>query len=313
MHCSANAGSQGDVALFFGLSGTGKTSLSADLERQLIGDDEHGWGDNGVFNFEGGCYAKCIRLSQDREPQIWDALRFGAVVENVVMDPVTREVDFPDDSITENTRAAYPLDFIANAVGTGMAGHPSSIIFLAADAFGILPPVARLTETQAMYHFLSGYTAKLAGTEAGMGKEPQATFSTCFGAPFLPLAPRVYADMLAKKMREHRCRCYLVNTGWVGGPFGIGERIRLHYNRVTVHEILNGRLDHAPTVIDPVFGFAVPQRCGEMPPELLSLRRTWKDPSAYDSKARELAQRFVNNFEQYLADAPDIAAGGPKL
>jgi phosphoenolpyruvate carboxykinase (ATP) len=312
MHCSANVGSSGDVALFFGLSGTGKTSLSADPERRLIGDDEHGWGDRGVFNFEGGCYAKCIRLSREREPQIWDAVRFGAVVENVVVNPETREVDYSDDSITENTRAAYPLDFIANAVDAGMAGHPSSIIFLAADAFGILPPVARLTETQAMYHFLSGYTARLAGTEAGMGREPEATFSTCFGAPFLPLPPRVYADMLAKKMREHRCRCYLVNTGWVGGPSGVGERIRLHYNRLTIHEILSGRLDDAPTIRDPIFGFEVPQRCGEVPPELLRLRESWKDPARYDAQAQESARRFITNFEQYAASAPDIAAAGPR-
>jgi phosphoenolpyruvate carboxykinase (ATP) len=313
MHCSANVGPGGDVALFFGLSGTGKTSLSADSERGLIGDDEHGWGDNGVFNFEGGCYAKCIRLSREREPQIWDAIRFGSVVENVVVNAATREVDYRDDSITENTRAAYPLEFIANAVETGMAGHPGAIVFLAADAFGILPPVARLTETQAMYHFLSGYTARLAGTEAGMGREPEATFSTCFGAPFLPLPPRVYADMLAKKMREHRCRCYLVNTGWVGGPHGVGERIRLHYNRVTIHEILSGRLDHAPTVRDPVFGFEVPQQCGEVPVELLRLRHSWGDPTAYDAQARELARRFVKNFEQYANAAPDIASAGPKV
>jgi phosphoenolpyruvate carboxykinase (ATP) len=313
MHCSANVGPDSDVALFFGLSGTGKTSLSADPERQLTGDDEHGWGDNGVFNFEGGCYAKCIRLSRDREPQIWDAVRFGAVVENVVVNPETREVDYADDSITENTRAAYPLDFIANAVNTGMAGHPGAIIFLAADAFGILPPVARLTEAQAMYHFLSGYTARLAGTEAGMGREPEATFSTCFGAPFLPLPPRVYAEMLAKKMREHRCRCYLVNTGWVGGPYGVGERISLHFNRVTIHEILSRRLDHAPVIRDPVFGFEVPQRCGELPVELLRLRESWKNSDAYDAQAQELARRFITNFEVYKESAPDLAAAGPSL
>ena len=313
MHCSANMGDGGDVALFFGLSGTGKTSLSADVERHLIGDDEHGWGDNGVFNFEGGCYAKAIKLSREREPQIWDALRFGAVVENVVMDPHTREVDFESDALTENTRAAYPLDFISNAVPAGVGGQPGSIIFLAADAFGILPPVARLTETQAMYHFLSGYTARLAGTESGMGKEPQATFSTCFGAPFLPLPPRTYADMLAKKMREHKCRCYTVNTGWVGGPAGVAPRIPLKYNRVSIHEILSGHLDHAPMVKDPIFGFEVPQQCGEIPSELFSLRNTWKNPAEYDVKARDLAQRFIQNFKQYEAEAPDIVAGGPKL
>jgi phosphoenolpyruvate carboxykinase (ATP) len=313
MHCSANVGSGGDVALFFGLSGTGKTSLSADPGRQLIGDDEHGWGNNGVFNFEGGCYAKCIRLSREREPQIWDALRFGAVVENVVMSPETREVDYLDDSITENTRAAYPLDFIANAVTAGKAGHPNYIVFLAADAFGILPPVARLTETQAMYHFLSGYTARLAGTESGMGREPQATFSTCFGSPFLPLPPRTYADMLAKKMREHRCRCYLVNTGWVGGPAGAVPRIPLPYNRISIEEILTGRLDQVPTITDPVFGWAVPQRCGDIPPALFTLRETWKNPADYDVKARELAQLFTKNFEQYAASAPDITAAGPKI
>jgi len=266
-----------------------------------------------VFNFEGGCYAKCINLSREREPQIWDAMRFGAVVENVVVDPETREVNYADDSITENTRAAYPLDFIANAVTSGRAGHPSHIIFLAADAFGILPPVARLTETQAMYHFLSGYTARLAGTEAGMGREPQATFSTCFGAPFLPLPPRVYADMLAKKVREHHCRCYLVNTGWVGGLAGVAPRIPLQYNRISIDEILSGRLDRVPTIIDPTFGFEVPQRCGDVPVDRFTLRKTWKKPAEYDVKARDLAQRFRKNFEQYMAHASDIAAGGPKV
>jgi phosphoenolpyruvate carboxykinase (ATP) len=313
MHCSANVGAGGDVALFFGLSGTGKTSLSADPERQLIGDDEHGWGEHGVFNIEGGCYAKCIRLNRDREPQIWNAIRFGAMVENVVVNPATREVDYDDDSITENTRAAYPIDFIANAVNAGTAGHPRSIIFLAADAFGILPPVARLTETQLIYHFLSGYTARLAGTEAGMGREPEATFSTCFGAPFLPLPPRVYADLLAKKIREHRCRCYLVNTGWVGGPFGVGERIRLQYSRAIIREIQSGRLDDAPALRDPVFGFDVPQHCGEVPAEMLQPRGSWKQPNRYDAQARDLARRFLKNFEPYAASAPDIAAAGPKV
>jgi len=312
MHCSANVGSGGDVALFFGLSGTGKTSLSADPDRQLIGDDEHGWGDNGVFNFEGGCYAKCIRLSRDREPQIWDAIRFGAVVENVVIDAETREVDYTNDSLTENTRAAYPLDFISNSVHTGMAGHPSAIVFLAADAFGILPPVARLDERQAMYHFISGYTARLAGTEAGMGREPEATFSTCFGAPFLPQPPRVYAELLARKMREHHCRCYLINTGWVGGPHGSAPRIPISWNRAAIREILSGHLDRVPVTVDPVFGFAVPQRCGDIPPEMLRLRETWKNPAEYDVKAQELAQRFVKNFARHAADAPEIARGGPK-
>ena len=313
MHCSANVGDDGRVALFFGLSGTGKTSLSADIERHLIGDDEHGWGKNGVFNFEGGCYAKCIRLTREREPQIWDALKFGSVVENVVLNPETREVDFANDSITENTRAAYPLDYISNAVPSGMAGHPSHIIFLAADAFGILPPVARLTETQAMYHFISGYTARLAGTESGMGKEPQATFSTCFGAPFLPLPPRVYADMLAQKMREHKCGCYVVNTGWVGGLAGQVARIPLPYNRISIQEILTGRLDKEKMKVDPTFGFEVPQGCGAIPPELFSLRGTWKDPQAYDAKAKELAGLFIKNFTQYATDAPHIAQGGPKV
>lgn len=313
MHCSANVGHEGDVAVFFGLSGTGKTSLSADPERQLIGDDEHGWGDNGVFNFEGGCYAKCIRLSRDREPQIWNAIRFGAVVENVAMNPATREVDYADASITENTRAAYPLDFIANAVNTGMAAHPHSIILLAADAFGVLPPVARLNERQAMYHFLSGYTARLAGTETGLGREPEATFSACFGAPFLPLAPRVYAELLARKMAEHRCRCYLINTGWVRGPYGVGERIPIHLNRVTIREILSGRLDEAPVRIDPVFGFAVPRHCGEMPAELLNPRDTWNEPERYDTQARELAHLFQRNFERHASSAPDLASGGPRI
>ena len=313
MHCSANVGPDGDVGIFFGLSGTGKTSLSADPQRQLIGDDEHGWGDNGVFNFEGGCYAKCIRLSRDREPQIWNAIRFGAVVENVVMDPATREVDYCDQSITENTRAAYPLEFIANAVHTGMADHPRCIVFLAADAFGILPPVARLTETQAMYHFLSGYTARLAGTETGMDREPQATFSTCFGAPFLPLAPRVYAELLAKKMHEHRCRCYLVNTGWVGGPYGVGQRIQLQYNRATIREIFDGGLDGAPSYRDPIFGFSIPKHCNGLPPELMLPRGSWKDPARYDAQARELAARFHKNFQTLAAGAPEIAAGGPAV
>ena len=229
------------------------------------------------------------------------------------MDKATRKIDYNADTITENTRCAYPLDYISNAVASGMAGHPKSIIFLCADAFGIMPPLARLNETQAMYHFLSGYTAKLAGTEAGMGKEPQATFSTCFGAPFLPLPPRTYADMLAKKMREHKCRCFIINTGWVGGPAGVAPRIPLEYNRISITEILNGNIDSAPFVQDPVFGFDVPQKCGAIPEKFLKLRETWKNPAEYDTKAKELAQRFVKNFEQYAADAPHILAGGPKV
>jgi len=312
MHCSANIGKDGDVALFFGLSGTGKTTLSADPDRRLIGDDEHGWGDNGVFNFEGGCYAKCIRLSHEREPQIWDAIRFGTVVENVVMNPDTREVDFDDDAITENTRAAYPVDFIANAMESGVGGHPRSIVFLTADAFGVMPPVARLDERQAMYHFLSGYTARLAGTEAGMGREPQATFSACFGSPFLPLSPRIYAELLAKKMREHNVRCYLVSTGWVGGPCGVGSRIELAYNRASVHAILKGELDRVPMATDPVFGFQVPKRCPGVPPQVLDIRKTWKNPAEYDAKAREVACLFIKNFEQFQDTAADLVSAGPQ-
>lgn len=312
MHCSANVGKDGDVALFFGLSGTGKTTLSADPDRRLIGDDEHGWGDNGVFNFEGGCYAKCIRLSHEREPQIWDAIRFGAVVENVVMDLDTREVDFDDAAITENTRAAYPVDFIANAIDSGVGGHPRSIVFLTADAFGVMPPVARLDDRQAMYHFLSGYTARLGGTEAGMGREPQATFSACFGSPFLPLSPRVYAELLAKKIREHNVRCYLVSTGWVGGPCGVGSRIELAYNRATVHAILKGELDRQPMAIDPVFGFQVPKRCPGVPAEVLDIRKTWKNPAEYDAKAREVARLFIKNFDQFKDTAADLVSSGPK-
>lgn len=312
MHCSANVGSGGDVALFFGLSGTGKTTLSADPSRKLVGDDEHGWSDEGVFNFEGGCYAKCIRLSAEKEPQIWGAVRHGAVVENVVVDPVTGEVDFDDASITENTRAAYPLGFIDGAVPEGRAGHASSIVFLTADAFGVLPPIARLSPDQAAYHFLSGFTSKLAGTETGLGAEPQITFSTCFGAPFLPLHPSVYAEMLTRKIKQHGVRVYLVNTGWTGGPFGVGERIDLDATRRMVSSAVAGDLDHAPTRTDPIFGFEVPLSIPEVPSTLLDPRETWSDPGGYDAKAKDLAQRFIENFERFSGEvAESVTAAGP--
>src|SRR5271163_1939919 len=253
MHCSANLGDAGDTALFFGLSGTGKTTLSADPCRRLIGDDEHGWSATGVFNFEGGCYAKCIRLSQENEPQIWNALGFGSVLENVVLDPVTRTPDYNDDSKTENTRAAYPVDFIDNAVIPGFGGHPKNVVFLTADAFGVLPPVSKLTPEQAMFHFMSGYTAKVAGTEAGV-TEPQATFSTCFGAPFMPLPPKVYAEMLGRRLREHNAQCWLVNTGWQGGPYGIGKRMSLPYTRSMVNALVEGRLANVEFEIELSFG-----------------------------------------------------------
>jgi phosphoenolpyruvate carboxykinase (ATP) len=311
MHCSANVGEDGRVALFFGLSGTGKTTLSADPQRGLIGDDEHGWSDSGVFNFEGGCYAKCIRLSRRNEPQIWNAIRFGAVLENVVVDPDRRTLDFDSDELTENTRAAYRIEFIENAVVPSLGGHPSNIVFLTADAFGVLPPVAKLSGEQAMYHFLSGYTAKLAGTERGLAKEPTATFSACFGAPFLPRPPQVYAEMLGKKMRDHQARCWLVNTGWVGGSHGTGERIGLPFTRAMVHAAVDGALDNAPVEAHPVFGVLVPRHCPGVPDELLDPRGQWKDGSAYDRAARDLAGRFRANFAKFGSVAPEIAAAGP--
>jgi phosphoenolpyruvate carboxykinase (ATP) len=311
MHCSANIGAMGDVALFFGLSGTGKTTLSADPERRLIGDDEHGWGDHGVFNFEGGCYAKCINLSQKYEPQIWNAIRFGSVVENVVVDPVTREPAYSDDSLTENTRAAYPLDFIENATPDGLGGHPSAILLLSADAFGVLPPVSILTPEQATYYFLSGYTAKLAGTEAGMGSDPEPDFSLCFGAPFFPLPATVYAKMFRQKIQQHQVRVYLVNTGWSGGPFGVGKRISLPYTRAMVRAAISGALEQAETWTDPIFGLHVPTHCPDVPASILRPRDTWQDGAAYDRQARELAQRFVENFAKFPDADPDVRAAGP--
>lgn len=313
MHCSANVGKEGDTAIYFGLSGTGKTTLSADPQRGLIGDDEHGWSNTGIFNFEGGCYAKCINLTKEREPLIWDAIRFGAVIENVVVNPQTREPDFFDASITENTRCAYPLDFIANAMPGGTAGHPKAIIFLASDAFGVLPAVARLNPAQAMYHFMAGYTARLAGTEVGVGKEPVPVFSTCFGAPFLPLPPQIYAEMLARKMREHKVSCYLINTGWVGNPYGKGPRIPLWMNRHNVAQALDGTIDHAEFRIDPVFGFEVPKALPEIPPEMLDPRKAAKDGKDYAKRARELALRFIKNFEQFKDAPPEIRAAGPQV
>ncbi|HEX7956600.1 MAG TPA: phosphoenolpyruvate carboxykinase, partial [Pyrinomonadaceae bacterium] len=288
MHCSANVGQSGDVAVFFGLSGTGKTTLSADPERRLIGDDEHGWSDDGVFNFEGGCYAKVIKLSAEAEPDIYRTTRmFGTVMENVVFDPATRVPDLDDASRTENTRAAYPLTSIPNIVPEGYAGHPSNIIMLTADAFGVLPPVAKLTPEQAMYHFLSGYTAKVAGTERGV-TEPQATFSTCFGAPFMVLHPGVYADLLGKKIQEHKADCWLVNTGWSGGPYGEGSRMKIKYTRAMIRAILNGSLAQVETRPDPVFGVHVPASCPDVPSEVLDPRGTWKDAARYDERARDL-------------------------
>ena len=313
MHCSANLGADGDVALFFGLSGTGKTTLSADPERRLIGDDEHGWSDNGVFNFEGGCYAKCIRLSQENEPQIWGAIRFGSVVENVVVDEVSRRVDYDDASITENTRVAYPLEFIPGFVPEGRAGHAETIVFLTADAFGVLPPISRLSAEGAMYHFLSGFTAKLAGTEAGLGAEPEATFSTCFGAPFLPLRPSTYAEMLGERIGKHGARVFLVNTGWTGGPFGTGKRMSLPATRAMVSAATSGELDAVETRNHPIFNLDVPVSCPGVPSEVLDPQSTWSDPEAYDFKARELARMFVKNFERFVDSVPgEVVAAGPR-
>jgi phosphoenolpyruvate carboxykinase (ATP) len=312
MHCSANVGSEGDVALFFGLSGTGKTTLSADPKRALIGDDEHGWSDSGIFNFEGGCYAKCIHLSEDTEPQIWGAIRFGAVVENVVMDPSTRSIDYDDATKTENTRVAYPVEFIPRAVLDGRAGHADTIMFLTADAFGVLPPISRLSPDAAMYHFLSGFTAKLAGTEAGMGSEPQATFSTCFGQPFLPLPPGRYAGMLGERIRKHGAEVYLVNTGWTGGPFGVGRRMDLPTTRAMVTAATSGELKNVETRKHPIFNLDVPVSCPGVPTEVLDPQSTWPDKEAYEIKARELARMFAENFERFKETVPaEVTKAGP--
>jgi phosphoenolpyruvate carboxykinase (ATP) len=311
MHCSANVGEDGRVAIFFGLSGTGKTTLSADPDRSLIGDDEHGWGDNGVFNIEGGCYAKVIRLSAEAEPQIWRTTRtFGTILENVVVDQAG-VLDLDDDSKTENTRAAYKLERIANALPTKQAGHPSSVVFLTADAFGILPPIARLSRDQAMFYFLSGFTAKLAGTEIGV-TEPQPTFSTCFGAPFLPQPPSVYARLLGKKLDEHGASVWLVNTGWTGGPFGVGHRMPITATRGLLHAALSGALDETEFHVDPVFGFSVPAHVPGVDTVLLDPRSTWADPAAYDAKAHELAGLFRANFEKFAEDAGEaVTAAAP--
>jgi phosphoenolpyruvate carboxykinase (ATP) len=311
MHCSANVGKEGDVALFFGLSGTGKTTLSADPDRKLIGDDEHGWSDHGVFNVEGGCYAKCINLTHENEPQIWDAIRFGSLVENVVIDPETRIPDYNDGSLTENTRVGYPVEYIPNALIPGVAGHPKTVVFLTADAFGVLPPVAKLTKEQAMYHFVSGYTSKLAGTERGI-VEPQTTFSTCFGAPFLPLNPSIYADMLGKKIDEHNSNVYLINTGWTGGKYGVGKRMSIKYTRAIVTAALNGELEKSDFVLDENFNVYVPTSCPEVPSEILNPRSTWEDKAAYDATAKDLASRFAKNFAKYKDMPKEIVEAGPK-
>jgi phosphoenolpyruvate carboxykinase (ATP) len=312
MHCSANVGPRGDTALFFGLSGTGKTTLSADPERRLIGDDEHGWSDEGVFNIEGGCYAKTIRLSHEGEPQIWDAIRFGSVLENVVVDPATRRADYYDESLTENTRAAYPLGHIPGVEPTSRGGHPLRVLFLTCDAFGVLPPLARLTPEQAMYHFLSGYTAKVAGTEKGV-TEPEATFSTCFAAPFLPLHPARYAEMLRDRLTRHGSEVWLLNTGWSGGPYGVGSRIPLKETRTMVRAVLNGALDKVAFTTDPVFGLQVPQSVQGVAARLLRPRETWSDHAAFDAHARRLAGLFRSNFEAYAKEVSEaVKQAGPR-
>ncbi len=312
MHCAANIGEDGRSALFFGLSGTGKTTLSSEPTRRLIGDDEHGWSDHGVFNFEGGCYAKVIRLSASDEPQIYAIThKFGTILENVVIDQETRSIDLNDETITENTRASYLLREIENFEPSGMGGHPANIIFLTADAFGILPPIARLTPEQAMYHFLSGYTAKVAGTEKGV-KQPQATFSTCFGGPFMVHHPKVYARLLGEKIKKHGSKCWLVNTGWTGGPYGEGSRMKIAYTRTMVNALLNDELDQVEYKNDPIFGLSIPQSCPNVPSEVLNPRTTWADTQSYDEQAQKLADMFISNFEKFTNDVPpEIINAGP--
>lgn len=313
MHCSANVGGKDDAALFFGLSGTGKTTLSADPRRGLIGDDEHGWGEDGIFNFENGCYAKVINLSPRAEPQIYACTRrFGTVLENVAFDPVTRQIDLDDETVTENTRASYPLDFIDNAIPAKMCGHPLNVVLLTCDASGVMPPIARLSTEQAMYHFISGYTSKIAGTEVGLGKEPEITFSTCFGAPFMVHQPRVYADLLRAKINRFGARCWLVNTGWVGGPFGVGKRISIGHTRALLNAALSGKLEDVQYRKDPVFGFSVPLTCDGVPDSVLNPADAWPNRDVYLERYRQLATRFVQNFKKFQAQTPaDIRAGGP--
>ena len=312
MHCSANIGKDGDTALFFGLSGTGKTTLSADPHRSLIGDDEHGWSGEGVFNFEGGCYAKVINLSAEGEPDIFRTTQtFGTILENVVLDPTTKQVKFEDQSITENTRASYPLHYIPNSVSDGRGGHPRNVVFLTADAFGVLPPIAQLTPEQAMYYFLSGYTAKLAGTERGV-TEPQATFSACFGAVFLVWHPTKYAEMLGRLLKEHGSKVWLVNTGWSGGAYGAGRRMKLSYTRAMIDAALSGKLDGVETRTDPVFGLSVPTAIPMVPSEVLDPRGTWQDAAAYDEQAKNLAGMFRKNFEKFADASDSIRNAGPR-
>lgn len=314
MHCSANYGKDGDVALFFGLSGTGKTTLSADSSRTLIGDDEHGWSKNGVFNFEGGCYAKVIRLSAEAEPEIYRTTRrYGTILENVGINTDTRRINLDDAALTENTRASYPISHLSNATRSGKGGHPKNIVFLTADAFGVIPPISRLTPAQTMYHFMLGYTAKVAGTERGI-TEPQATFSACFGAPFMAWHPSVYAELLGEKIAEHDVTCWLINTGWTGGPHGVGHRIEIPYTRAMVNAALYGLLDDVEYIEDPVFGLSVPASCPGVPDEVLVPRNTWSDPGSYDEQAQKLAGMFVENFEEFESQVTEeILASGPRL
>jgi phosphoenolpyruvate carboxykinase (ATP) len=315
MHCSANKGQNDDVALFFGLSGTGKTTLSADPDRGLIGDDEHGWSDDGIFNFEDGCYAKVIRLSPVAEPQIYACTRkFGTIIENVVYDPVTRVLDLDSDRITENTRAAYPLDYIENSIPEKRAGHPRNIVMLTCDASGVMPPISRLNPDQALYHFISGYTAKVSGTEVGMGSEPQITFSACFGAPFMVHHPAFYASMLKKKILGHKVNCWLVNTGWSGGPYGIGKRISIQWTRSLLNAALNGKLNSVEYYKDPVFGFEVPCVCEGVPSQILNPSNSWKDKDDYMNKYRQMASLFIENFRKFEQGcSPEVIEAGPKI
>ncbi|HKC67516.1 MAG TPA: phosphoenolpyruvate carboxykinase (ATP) [Bacteroidia bacterium] len=313
MHCSANIGKDGDTAVFFGLSGTGKTTLSADSNRKLIGDDEHGWDEDSVFNFEGGCYAKCVNLSQEKEPQIFGAIKFGTLLENIEFKLGTETVDYDNVSKTENTRAAYPIDFIENSVEPSIGKTPKNIFFLTADAFGVLPPISKLNVGQAMYHFISGYTAKVAGTEAGI-TEPQTTFSACFGKPFLPLHPTQYAELLGEKLKDSSINVWLINTGWTGGSYGTGERIKLSYTRTMITSALNGELSKVQYKKHEIFGLLMPLECPNVPSELLNPSRTWKDKNKYEETAMKLAQAFQNNFEQYKNAAnAEIIAGGPQI